>query len=326
MGGATEVNDSDIRSGQAAASFVHPALFYGSRDEYVAGVGGFVRAALRMSAPTLVAVPGDRLEDLRRGVGEAFGSVVTADMTGLGRNPGRILSRLCEFAAQHAGRHVQIVGEPIWAGRSPAEITEATRHEALINLAFQGKAATILCPYDLAGLPKEAVEDARRTHPALTENGMTTASDCYTDPVEMSARCDLPLAEAVPVQRFDYCRGQLGEVRDLVQAWAATTGLDSVRISDFVLATGEAAANSILHGGGSGTLRLWSENGAATAEIQDSGRLSDPLAGRARPGPASANGGRGLWLIHQLCDLVETRATATGLTLRLHMTVPPHHG
>ncbi|WP_234382018.1 ATP-binding protein, partial [Streptomyces sp. XY332] len=34
----------------------------------------------------------------------------------------------------------------------------------------------------------------------------------------------------------------------------------------------------------------------------------------------SANGGRGLWMIHQLCDLVEIRASDTGLTLRMHMT------
>ncbi|WP_234382019.1 ATP-binding protein, partial [Streptomyces sp. XY332] len=33
----------------------------------------------------------------------------------------------------------------------------------------------------------------------------------------------------------------------------------------------------------------------------------------------SANGGRGLWMIHQLCDLVEIRASDTGLTLRMHM-------
>ncbi len=56
------------------------------------------------------------------------------------------------------------------------------------------------------------------------------------------------------------------------------------------------------------------------AEIRDAGHLADPLAGRRRPALASVNGGRGLWLIHQLCDLVETRASDSGLTLRMHMT------
>jgi anti-sigma regulatory factor (Ser/Thr protein kinase) len=34
---------------------------------------------------------------------------------------------------------------------------------------------------------------------------------------------------------------------------------------------------------------------------------------------ASAEGGRGLWMMHQLCDLVEIRSSEDGLTLRLHM-------
>ncbi|PLW72621.1 sensor histidine kinase, partial [Streptomyces sp. DJ] len=46
---------------------------------------------------------------------------------------------------------------------------------------------------------------------------------------------------------------------------------------------------------------------------------ADPLAGRRRPSPESADGGRGLWMIHQLCDLVETRAGSGGLVLRMHM-------
>nr|WP_223243130.1 ATP-binding protein [Streptomyces sp. CBMA123] len=62
------------------------------------------------------------------------------------------------------------------------------------------------------------------------------------------------------------------------------------------------------------------ENAAVIAEIHDDGHLSDPLTGRHRPRLASTDGGRGLWMIHQLCDLVEIRATEGGLTLRLHMT------
>jgi anti-sigma regulatory factor (Ser/Thr protein kinase) len=34
---------------------------------------------------------------------------------------------------------------------------------------------------------------------------------------------------------------------------------------------------------------------------------------------ARAEGGRGLWLINQLCDLVQLRPAVDGLTVRLHM-------
>jgi anti-sigma regulatory factor (Ser/Thr protein kinase) len=135
------------------------------------------------------------------------------------------------------------------------------------------------------------------------------------------ADCDQPLPPPTGAVTVDYATDQLAQVREQVGAWAATTTLDKARAGDLVLAVSEAAANSLAHGGGRGTLRLWTtETGALIAEIRDAGHLHNPLAGRTRPTLASANGGRGLWMIHQLCDLVEIRATPTGLTLRLHLT------
>ncbi|WP_425387325.1 ATP-binding protein [Embleya scabrispora] len=52
-------------------------------------------------------------------------------------------------------------------------------------------------------------------------------------------------------------------------------------------------------------------------EIHDAGHIVDPLAGRHRPAP-DQDGGRGLWMANQLCDLVQIRSTkATGTTVRL---------
>ncbi len=57
-------------------------------------------------------------------------------MAELGRNPARIIPEVQAFTDKHPGQRVRFVGEPIWPGRSAAEICEATRHEALLNLAF----------------------------------------------------------------------------------------------------------------------------------------------------------------------------------------------
>ncbi|MER5733241.1 sensor histidine kinase [Streptomyces sp. NPDC002138] len=310
-------------------AFVHPALFYRDLKEYVTGVGDFVRAALRADEPVLVAVPGPHLDALRRSLGAGEGGdpqgdgVEFVDMGGLGRNPGRILAALQEFADRHPGRTARIVGEPIWPGRSPAEVREATRHEALINTAFAGRPATILCPYDTAALPAAVVADARRTHPTLIEDGYDRPSPRYTDAAVVCSDCDLPLPEPVAVGLvLDYSAGELARVREHAQAWAHGTDLAPARRADLVLAVSEAAANSLAHGGGSGTLRLWTTGtgtGGVVAEVRDAGRFANPLAGRRRPALASGDGGRGLWMIHQLCDLVEVRALDTGLTLRLHM-------
>lgn len=305
--------------------FVHPALFYRGPREYAAGVGGFVRASLAAGEPVFVAVPGPRLDALRHALGGDADAVECADMTVLGGNPGRILAALQDFADRHPDRPVRIVGEPLWPGRSPAEIREATRHEALINTAFAGRSATVLCPYDADGLPAGVLADARRTHPTLIGGGHgPQASPDYADPAAVSADCDRPLpAPPADAVFLGYRSGMLSAVRAHAEAWARHTALGPDRRGDLVLAVSEAAANSVAHGGGSGTLGLWrTAGGGVVAEIHDRGRLTDPLAGRRRPSPASGNGGRGLWLIHQLCDLVEVRALPDGLTLRLHLRTP----
>lgn len=305
-------------------AFVHPALFYQDLPGYVTGVGRFVRGALSADEPVLVAVPGPHLDPLRESLGGSAAQVTWTDMTELGRNPGRILSALQDFADRNTGRAARIVGEPIWPGRSTAEVVEATRHEALINTAFAGRAATILCPYDVRGLAPAVLADARRTHPTLIEEGRDLPSPAYTDASRVTADCDRPLLEPDgDVPRLGYTHGGLAEVREFAERWAGATALAPARRGDLVLAVSEAAANSLSHGGGKGTLRLWTTAGAraeVVVEIRDGGRLADPLAGRRRPSLASANGGRGLWMIHQLCDLVEVRATDSGFTLRLHMS------
>ncbi|WP_030244066.1 sensor histidine kinase [Streptomyces sp. NRRL S-350] len=301
-------------------SFVHPALFYRTTQEYVDTVGAFARAALAADEPCLIAVPGARLEALRPALDEGSDGIDFVDMTVLGRNPGRILAALQGFADRHLGRPARIVGEPIWAGRNHAEILEATRHEALINTAFAHRGATILCPYDVTALSDGVIADARRTHPTIWDRGEDLDSPAYTDPATVCADCDQPLPEPDRATVLAYTVGQLAQVRHHADAWVRTTALTPARQGDLLLALGEATANSLAHGGGSGTLRLWTgENAAVVAEIRDAGQLSDPLAGRSRPRLASADGGRGLWMIHQLCDLVEIRSTGDGLTLRLHL-------
>ncbi|GAA1243299.1 anti-sigma factor RsbA family regulatory protein [Kitasatospora nipponensis] len=305
----------------AGGRFVHPALFYRTTEEYVSTVGAFARRALDAAEPCFVAVPGHRLEALGSALGDAAAEVEFADMTVLGRNPGRILSALQDFADRYPDRPVRIVGEPIWAGRTRAEILEATRHEALINTAFARRGATILCPYDVSALPAGVVDDARRTHPTVLDGGKNLPSPHYTDPAVVCGDCDQALPEPDQTTRLTYRGGQLAAVRRQADAWARTTTLEGARRGDLILAISEAVANSVAHGGGSGTLRLWTTgDGTAIAEIRDAGYLRDPLAGRSRTSPTSGNGGRGLWMIHQLCDLVEIRATPTGLTLRLHMS------
>ena len=48
--------------------------------------------------------------------------------------------------------------------------------------------------------------------------------------------------------------------------------------------------------------------------------IEDPLAGRERA-PDADGGGRGLWIVNHLCDLVQLRSSRAGSVVRLHMSV-----
>jgi anti-sigma regulatory factor (Ser/Thr protein kinase) len=256
------------------------------------------------------------LEPLREYLGPDAGGVRLFNMAEVGRNPGRIMTALTDFAGTRGAGRAWLVGEPIWAGRTSAEIREATRHEALINLAFAGVPVTILCPYDVTGLPPATLADAERTHPVLWWVGGEQRSPAYTDPSIVNADCDLFEPPPADAETMTLTRRTLSAVRRRIRECGLAAGLSADRAVDLVLAAGEAAANAIRHGGGAGTVAAWQRDGDLIVEVRDSGRLADPLAGRRRPS-TSERGGRGLWLIHQLCDLVELGPGR----LRLHLSL-----
>ncbi|MFE5210340.1 anti-sigma factor RsbA family regulatory protein [Streptomyces sp. NPDC056600] len=301
----------------------HPALFYRSEAEYLDAVGRFVRAAvLGRGAQALVVVPGPRLERLRAHLADLDERVTWLDMTEAGRNPGRLLSLFREFADRHESSESRpsIVGEPLYAARGPFETVEALRHQALVNLAFAGRRVSVLCPYDVT-LPERVLEAARRIHPVVTEDGVQRISPDFADPLDVCRSFDTPLPDPVDPLVVEFGEHELALARGTAEDWASRCGLSPARRTDWLLAIGEAAGNSVRHGGGRGTLRMWRDENSLVAEIRDGGQLTDPLVGRRRPDPRSPHGGRGVWIMHQLCDLVELRAGADELVLRLHMAV-----
>ncbi len=210
------------------------------------------------------------------------------------------------------------MGEPIWPGRSPEEIREATRHEALINLAWPGAEIRVLCPYDADGLDPSVLADAERTHPWVIKDGVGSLSPSYSSVVPEASDEPLPTPPADAAQlRFDH--GDLWTVRTLVAETAANAGLERTRAEDLVLAANEVATNALKHAREPGLVRVWTTPEAVVCQLEDPGHITDPLAGRHAPRP-SANGGLGLWIVNQLCDLVELRTSAGGTTIRLHMS------
>ena len=303
-----------------AGSFRHVGFFYRAAKEYATTVAAFLGDGVAAGEPAFAAVPEGQLSLVADALGADARRVEFADMTELGRNPGRIIPRVQAFVDLHAGQHVRYVGEPIWASRSQAELREATRHEALINLAFAGADAEILCPYDIARLGQAVITDARQTHPLLLSGAGTETSTEYAGPFGLPSSCSAPLPARPDTAMIHAYWSDLSQVRALVLTSAREAGLPDDRAGDLVLAVSEVAANTLRYTPSSGTLAIWHDPHEIVCEVHDDGVITDPLAGRRRPAP-DALGGHGLWLVHQVCDLVELRSDTTGTTVRMHAAI-----
>ena len=218
---------------------------------------------------------------------------------------------------------VRGIGEPVCSGRSAAELVECEWHEQLLNLAFADVAGfPLMCPYDVSALDGDVVKAARRSHPLTYVAGELAPSARFTGGPKSTDDFDRPLAQPPASSILTvFGAGQLPAVRRVVFEHATQAGLSPHRTADVLVAVNEVATNSLRHGGGHGEMRLWVSGDAIVCEVRDSGRIGQALVGRMR-GPLHAVGGRGLWLVHQLCDLVEIRSGEGGTTVRMSTYLP----
>jgi anti-sigma regulatory factor (Ser/Thr protein kinase) len=112
----------------------------------------------------------------------------------------------------------------------------------------------------------------------------------------------------------------LSEVRALAEKHARAAGLPEDRVVDFMIAVSEVAGNTVRHARSPGSIEIWSDDDAIVCEIRDTGVIADPLAG-SKPPPPDADGGHGLWLVHQVCDRVDLQSDENGTVIRLHMSL-----
>jgi anti-sigma regulatory factor (Ser/Thr protein kinase) len=305
-----------VLSNQAGsgAGFRHVSWIYQTQIDYLAAIEEFVRAGHARGEPVLVAVPAVQLP--RDWCPPAGLHVTMTDMAAMGGNPARIIPVLQAFCERYQGRRIRYLGESAWPGRSDAELQETARHEALLNLVFADTEISVFCPYS-ALLPKSAIAEARSTHPMVRTRGAESASQGYLGPADYLAKLDRPLRAPAAAEALEY-RRDLRPVRALVAAVARRAGLPPSRCSDLVIAASEVAANTLRHTRGAGTARLWATDSEVLCQFEDSGFITDPLAGHRRP-TGDLLGGQGLWLVNQLCDLAEIRTSELGTTVRLHM-------
>jgi len=300
----------------------HAAFVYRTPDEFLTAIQLFAQAGIDADEPTCVAATRANVDLLQERMPELGQHVTYEDMSVIGLNPGRILSGMHLFAEQHPGATLRYVQEPLWPARSAEHQNEAIRHEALLNLALATYTMTVLCPYD-SRLIAKALASTDRTHPDLVSDGNWRRNVAYADDPVIPAEFDLPFQPAPASAAVMTYRHNLRAPRRFTLETARQLGLAQPRAVDLVIAVGELAANTWRHTTSSGTVAVWRDHDEVICQVSDTGHITDPLAGRRRPPATGLDGGRGLWLVHQLCDLVETRSGPDGTTIRLRMQLRP---
>jgi hypothetical protein len=109
---------------------VHEALLYQNREHFGDVVAGFASEAARVREPVLVVLPALSHDLVRSAAAPSGADLHFEDMSARGRNPTCLLDLFGDWIDEHDGP-VRVIDEPIWPGRSHAEVVEVLRHEAL---------------------------------------------------------------------------------------------------------------------------------------------------------------------------------------------------
>ena len=303
----------------------HRALVYRDADRFVDAVGAFVRDGVARGECVLAALSTQKLDWLREDLGADAATVDFTDERALYERHGPMLNAVLDYLERHGqpGRgQARIVAEQTLALRDPAHVRAYMRYEAASNVAYARFDAAVLCPYDAASLPDAIVQDALRTHPEVLDDGTPRPSERYVDPrafVRERAVVGPVPAEVAPIALE--VPDDVAGARALARAHAAAAGAPRDAIEDLELAVSEVATNALVHGREPRLVWCYVDDGDLVCQVHDAGPgPADPLQGYLPPDIRWVRG-RGLWLAHQLCDIVEIARDRAGTAVQLRLKV-----
>jgi anti-sigma regulatory factor (Ser/Thr protein kinase) len=303
----------------------HRVLLYGGADAFVDAVAPFVRDGLEAGDTVLVAVTAEKVQWLREHLGDAADRVELVDAAEMYARNGPMLNTLLQrFVArgETQAQRTRVVAEQALAARSPAEARAYLRYEAAANIAYHALEASVLCPYDTVRLPDSVLEQALEVHPRVLDGHHERANAAFADPREFIRRHSVvkpppPDATEIALESLQ----DLPRVRHRISERAEAAGLTRARLDELTVAATELATNALRHGAEPRRIWTYVQEGEFICQVDDGGRgLADPLAGYLVPDLAGS-GGRGLWLAHQLCDIVEAATDAAGTHVCVRMAL-----
>ncbi|TDD78000.1 sensor histidine kinase [Actinomadura darangshiensis] len=316
----------------ASDDFTHRLLPYAGAGEFLGGAVPFLRAGVE-AGDRVVAVCGSGREMLLRdALGRAAADVEFAEAAAWYAHPSRTLADClgdaCEAARQ--GRRLRLLGEAVWATRPALEVVEWQRAEAVLNVAFRGTGALLMCPYS-AALPAAVVAAGRKTHPETVRGARSLRNPGFVSPWTFCEQCDHEPLPPPPgdADTLEIRRPDLFWLRAYVTDCARQTPLPEEDLQRLLVAVTEVVTNALRHGEPPIALRMWTDasDGAAAlvCEITDAGRWAPGTGyGLVPPGPdgGASDGGFGLWAVRLLCSIVQIRTGEDGTAVRLRLALP----
>jgi hypothetical protein len=304
---------------RARQSFRHEAFLWRTRSDYVSGLVPFIREGVEAGEAVMVVLLPEHAAWVEDELGPTAAEVHFVDMLELGHNPARIIPAWLQFLETSCGpgRPARGIGEPVWPGRSAAEIGECQLHEALLNLAVDPELPFwLVCPYDAARLDADVLTEAGRSHPALITATSYEGSGSYRGQEHARAlfTVDLPAPPADASEVF-VTQASLAEASEQVTLQAASRLWSDqvVRLADAVRGLAE---DGLRRGARYVEVDLWDEPSGLVCQVSDRTVIADFLVGRRLVPYLEQDS---VWTANQLCDLVQVRSGAHGTTVRLHI-------
>jgi anti-sigma regulatory factor (Ser/Thr protein kinase) len=299
---------------------VHRALLYGGQDDLLDVTVPFLRSGLEAEEAILAVIPPAHVQALRDTFGADAEKMKFIDAAELYTHPVRTVAAYSDFVREEAPRPVRALAEPIWHGRTPAETVEWQRYESVVNVAFAGLGAQVICLYDKHRLDDEILSAARRTHPEVIDRDGARSSGAFVEPAAFNSECDrtpLPPPAGGVESLHITAEDDLHELRAFITERARRHGQSDGTLSNLLVALTEIATNALRHGAPPVALRVWTEQADLVCEIADHGIWNrDTLTGHLPPKSATA-GGFGLWAARMLVDVVQVRSGGSGTVVRL---------
>lgn len=298
----------------------HEACLYAGTDEFLRLTLPWVREGLQAGDPIIAVAHRANADALREALGADAGQVDLRTSESWYLSPARSFRGFIGFAAAHPeAKCVRMIGEPLWPLQWENAVREYAHYEAVFNVIAQDSPIWALCPYGVNALPDHVLDHAYSTHPRVRTASASSANEHFVEPDDYCAHLADAMSDPPGATQMIAVTADLQALCTAIAEAAGDAGVEPQRVRLLMLAVHELATNALTHADGFATARTWTTPDSFVCEVASHGRsLSETTAGYVPVDPSSDRG-RGLWLVRQLCDLVEVRSRNSRTVIRVHM-------